>query len=134
LGPTLFKSNRDELATTFGLDGSEGAIRNFARQLLEQGCKHLLVTDGASGAQLFQEDRITVFKSPKVTEVNPVGSGDAMLGGILSTLEEGKDMLGACMTGVAAGAANAAILGVCDFEAADVKTLAKQVSFDESSW
>ncbi|MFO0983571.1 MAG: PfkB family carbohydrate kinase [Planctomycetota bacterium] len=132
--PMLFKSNRDELVTSFGIERSEAALVRFARERLEHGTRYVLITGGADGALLFEPERILRFQGPRLVEKNPVGSGDAMFGGMLAALEAGAAMAAACQLGAAAGAANAARLGVCDFERAEVERLAAQVHSREVPW
>jgi 1-phosphofructokinase family hexose kinase len=132
--PALFKANRDELRSTFGLADSMSAVDRFARERLESGCRHVLISGGEAGATLYGADAVVELESPRVDELNPVGSGDAMLGALLCALDRGSSMIEACRLGTAAGAANAARVGVCDFEPAEVERLLPHVRLHERAW
>lgn len=114
--PDLFKANLDEVRGSFGVAVDQPVeLEQFVRRMLDLGIGHLLLTAGAAGAWLCSPEQVLRIESPSVREVNPVGSGDAMLGGLLSALAEGGDLASAVARGAAAGAANAARIGCCDF-------------------
>jgi fructose-1-phosphate kinase PfkB-like protein len=94
----------------------------------------VLISGGEAGATLYGGDGVIDLESPHVEELNPVGSGDAMLGAILTALDRGDPMIEACRLGTAAGAANAARVGVCDFEPAEVEQLLPRVRCRERAW
>jgi 1-phosphofructokinase family hexose kinase len=134
VAPALFKANHDELHSTFELDETQGAVDRFARERLDVGCQYVLISGGEAGATLYGREGVIDLESPQVQELNPVGSGDAMLGALLCGLDRGAAMIEACRLGTAAGAANAARVGVCDFEPVEVEKLLPRVRCRERAW
>jgi tagatose 6-phosphate kinase len=105
----LVKVNSAELSATFGDDSASRADwpRGIDR-LREAGVKWVLVTNGPDpvwlagpGAQRLR------YRVPPVTAVNPIGSGDAALAGIIFALLQGDEMPEAVRFGLACGSANA---------------------------
>lgn len=132
-GPWLLKANRTEIEESYGLCiADDGARESFARDRFADGTSFVLVTDGPSGAWLYGKDAWYRFRPPAVPEVNPVGSGDAMLGAIAAAVDRGDELVEAVRRGVAAGAANASRVGVCDFEAEEVLALVDGVRVERS--
>ncbi|MBI4878118.1 MAG: bifunctional hydroxymethylpyrimidine kinase/phosphomethylpyrimidine kinase [Planctomycetes bacterium] len=126
--PYMVKANLDEIGSSFGVDVSRpGAADDFARSLLDQGIEWVLLTNGKSGAWLHARHGRCGVRAPRVREINPVGSGDAMLGAVAGGIDAGLDLVEAVRVGAAAGAANAARLGVCDFTLEEVEALLPQV-------
>jgi len=130
-GPTMLKANLDEVRSSFGVDASRpDQMERFVRPLLDWGIRYVLLTGGERGVWLFSERERVRVESPRVDELNPVGSGDALLGVMLALLDAGTDWLEALCAGVAAGAANAARVGVCDFSRDEVQELRKRVRIE----
>jgi len=77
--------NRLEVCTLAGKDGVEAA----ARELLERGCKEVVVTLGSEGVQIFSaEGRIDV-PAVQVAPVDTVGAGDCFTGWLAVGIAEG---------------------------------------------
>ncbi len=132
-GPWLLKANRTEIEESYGVRIADDRARAaFARERFADGTTWVLVTDGARGSWLYGEGGSHRFLSPDVDERNPVGSGDAMLGAIAAAVDRGDDLVEAVRLGTAAGAANAARVGVCDFEASEVLDLLDAVEVTSS--
>lgn len=126
--PWMLKANLDEARGSFHAEVSTDAeIAAFAKSLRARGVEHVLLTAGARGAWLFAADGAWFFTAPRIDELNPVGSGDAMLGAIAYELTRGSRLVDAVRIGIAAGAANAARLGVCDFGRGEVDALLPQI-------
>jgi 1-phosphofructokinase family hexose kinase len=107
-GPFLIKPNRDELAELTGrpIEGAPAAVA-AARELSKNGPDTVVVSLGAEGAVAVQADRAWRAEAPRVDVVNPVGSGDCLLGGIAVGLVRGLDPEAILALGIACGAANA---------------------------
>ncbi|MFH0945755.1 MAG: PfkB family carbohydrate kinase [Planctomycetota bacterium] len=130
-GPYVLKANLEEVRSSFGCEADTRSKRaEFVRPLLERSTSRVLLTGGARGAWLFSSDEQMRVIPPSVKEVNPVGSGDAMLGALLALLDAGASWTEALRMGAAAGAANAARAGVCDFEQEEVERLRKSVKVE----
>lgn len=127
--PWLLKANLDEIRDSFAVDVSQSAnVDAFARDCLANGVGHVLITSGAEGASLYAPSGTYRFVPPIVTEINPVGSGDAMLGVLALELARGTDVVTASRKATAAGTANAECLGICDFPIRRLDELASQVT------
>ena len=60
-----------------------------ARSLVEQGARRALVTVGAQGAAFVDGSAVHWLTAPVVEPANPIGAGDALVGGVLAALEQG---------------------------------------------
>jgi 1-phosphofructokinase family hexose kinase len=78
-----------------------------ARAILARGPRRAVVTLGAGGAVLADEEGCWRAHAPAIAAVNPVGSGDAFLAGLLKGFAEGRGCADALRLAVACGAANA---------------------------
>lgn len=99
----LIKPNRQELSA---LTGVPDAGVPEARHLYERYGTPILFTMGAEGAAYVGE-RCVVAQAPEVDVVNPVGSGDSLLGAFLWARAQGATLEDALCYGVAAGSDNA---------------------------
>lgn len=79
-----------------------------ALKLQQQGARNVLVSRGADGAVLLDENgRQHMMASPKGKLVNSVGAGDSMVAGFLAGYLKTQDYEEALRLGVAAGSASA---------------------------
>jgi len=102
-GPAVVKPNREELAEAVGgaIDSIQDVV-DAARWLRSRGAGTVLVSLGADGAVLVEDDGVTVGESPVVEPRSTVGAGDALLAGFLARGAAGPDALA---EGMAWGAA-----------------------------
>jgi len=106
--PTLIKPNRHEYQQTFGRSlTTESKVQKTMDEWLEAGIKYVVITDGANPAYAASSDDQWKIEGPPVTSTNPVGSGDAMIAGIVYGFEQGWTFDRCVAFGTAAGAANA---------------------------
>ena len=108
--PFLIKPNHEELGEFFGRGPllTEEEILAAAQKLQQQGARNVLVSRGANGALLLDENgRMHKQASPKGTLVNSVGAGDSMVAGFLAGYLQTQDYDAALRLGVAAGSASA---------------------------
>jgi 1-phosphofructokinase family hexose kinase len=112
--PGLLKLNRDEFQLTFGrrIDSAREASE-AAREVVRRGITWCVISDGPRALVAATSAGAWIVDPPAVTAVNPTGSGDALLAGIIHGLARGGDFPEALAFGVAAGAANAAVWDVC---------------------
>ncbi|MCQ2426418.1 MAG: 1-phosphofructokinase [Lachnospiraceae bacterium] len=117
--PFLIKPNLEELSSLFGrplTDGEE--IRTCAASLQKMGARNVLVSLGADGALLLDENGGThARRARKGTTVSTVGAGDSMVAGFLAGWTESEDYDYALRLGVAAGSATAFTSGIAGREA-----------------
>ena len=108
--PFLIKPNHEELGEFFGRGPllTEKEILAAAQRLQQQGARNVLVSRGANGALLLDENgKMHKQASPKGTLVNSVGAGDSMVAGFLAGYLQTQDYDAALRLGVAAGSASA---------------------------
>src|SRR4051812_23789353 len=106
--PALVKPNRAELAATIGHDlKEERDVLSAMRELIERGARNVIVTAGKSSTLASNGTNSWRILNPKITAVNPIGSGDAFTAGAVWRLLKGDDLSEACRWGAACGAANA---------------------------
>ncbi len=108
--PFLIKPNHEELGELFGRGPllNEEDILAAALKLQQQGARNVLVSRGADGAVLLDENgRQHMMASPKGKLVNSVGAGDSMVAGFLAGYLKTQDYEEALRLGVAAGSASA---------------------------
>ena len=77
------------------------------RSIRDHGIETVVVTMGSEGALLADGEGVVHARAPRITEVNPTGSGDLLLAGLSVGLEEGQSAREAIALGVACGSAGA---------------------------
>jgi 1-phosphofructokinase len=84
-GPDLIKPNAEELAAAVGhpLD-SRGDVIRAAQELRARGALRVLVSLGAAGAVLVDDEGVTLGEVVAVEPRSTVGAGDAFLAGFLA--------------------------------------------------
>ena len=112
--PFLIKPNNDELAEIFGtkITTSDDALK-YAARLREMGAINVLVSMGAKGAVLLDENNRKHYIGPVVSRVvNTVGAGDSMVAGFIAGYAQTGDYAYALKLGSAAGGATVCHEGV----------------------
>ncbi|WP_315081075.1 1-phosphofructokinase family hexose kinase [uncultured Clostridium sp.] len=106
--PYFIKPNKDEVEALTGrkILSAQDAI-NEIKLLSEKGIKFITISLGSEGSIVGFEDKIYKINIPKVKVVNPVGSGDAYVGGIAVAIERGYDVINTLRLASACGTANA---------------------------
>ena len=104
--PEMVKSNRRELERLLGrhLD-DEASTLEAAGTVHRQGIPRVVVTRGREGAVALSDNSCLRGVAPRVRSVSAVGSGDALLAGVLLTLSQGGDLEEGLRLGIAAGTA-----------------------------
>lgn len=123
--PGLIKPNRAELAATVEralMD--EPALIMAMRDLQQRGAGRVVVTAGAEPTLALDAGSVWRISLPKLTTVNPIGSGDSFTAGLVWRLLCGDDLGEAARWGAAAGAANALSPMPGELEIDEVKRLA----------
>lgn len=108
--PFLIKPNHEELGEFFGRGPllTEEEILAAAQRLQQQGARNVLVSRGANGALLLDDNgKLHKQASPKGTLVNSVGAGDSMVAGFLAGYLQTQNYEVGLRLGVAAGSASA---------------------------
>lgn len=126
--PTLIKPNMQEYGATFGTTLQDRrAILNALDVWVTAGVKYVVLTDGANPSYAASEKGHWKILSPEVKRVNPVGSGDAMVAGLVFGFEKGWDFEHCLSFGAAAGAANARKWEVANSSLEEIESLQDMV-------
>lgn len=116
--PFLIKPNRQELSEIFGTEvRTEDETEKYAKELMAQGARNVIVSLGGAGAVLYAEDGKT-YHSGVVREkvISTVGSGDSMVAGFIAGYESTGDYGYALKLGTACGNATAFSRGLAKKE------------------
>ncbi len=126
----LIKPNLRELAMLAGKEKLEQPeIRETAQALVRRGkVKNVVVSLGAGGAYLINEDLQLKYDSPTVPVDSRIGAGDSMMAGIVGALAEDQTLSEAVRRGVAAGAAAVITPGTELCHAEDARRIYQEVS------
>lgn len=126
----LVKVNAAEAAVLTNLDTStpDGAVA-AARALAQGGAA--AVTRGPLGAVLVTAEE-TLVGNLDAQGAYPVGSGDALLGGMVTALDRGADWRESLALGLGAAAANAAVPGAGRFDRGEAERLAQRAVITEA--
>jgi tagatose 6-phosphate kinase len=123
-GPWMAKPNLAETARLLGRSLAADEDRWQAVEYYrEKGVELVVLSLGREGAMVAYGERRWIAHPPQVPEVNPVGSGDCLVAGMLAAIARGDDIEEAIRLGMACGAANAAVWKAAHVEPADVERL-----------
>ena len=130
--PGLVKPNRAELAATLGRAElrDETAVLSAMRDLHDRGAQRVVITAGREPALAFDGRNSWRIRSPRVTPINPIGSGDAFTAALVWRLLRGEDLDEACRWAGAAGTANALTIMAGEVTLNDVQQLLQEVVVD----
>lgn len=126
--PFLAKPNDIEVGQLTGLPVETTAeLAAAAAAVQANGVANVVISLGKKGALLAAADDIWQADSPKITEANPIGAGDSMVGGLVYGLSEQMTLPEALRWGLACGAATASRSGTQIGDRAQVESLLAQV-------
>lgn len=117
--PFLIKPNEEELRQIFGVEEPLGVldVKEYGRQLQRMGARNVVVSLGAKGAMLLEEQGRCLFcHGVRGETVSTVGAGDSLVAGFLFGLQLHGTLEGGLKWGVAAGAATAFRQGIATGE------------------
>ncbi|MDQ8691672.1 1-phosphofructokinase [Streptococcus sp. IsoGale022] len=104
--PLLVKPNNHELGDIFGVKlESLDQIESHARQILDKGAQHVIISMAGDGALLVTRDGAYFAKPIKGNVKNSVGAGDSMVAGFTGEFVRSGDVIQAFKWGVACGTA-----------------------------
>lgn len=129
--PYMVKPNQSEAEGLVGfpLDTDE-ARRRALMFFHERGVELVVISLGADGAIVSRQGERLRVRPPTIQEINPVGSGDALVAGFAIGLHEGWSLEDMARLGVAAGTANAMTWDIGHFNKEDIDQLAPQVTVE----
>lgn len=104
--PFFIKPNLQEFSELIGKKlTSKKEVIHYIKEL--QTIPFILVSCGSDGAVAKYQHRIFDLSIPKISVVNPTGSGDATVGGIAYALDQGLSIEEVLCYGMACGVSNA---------------------------
>ena len=104
--PLLVKPNNHELGDIFGVKLENlDQIESYARQILDKGAQHVIISMAGDGALLVTRDGAYFAKPIKGNVKNSVGAGDSMVAGFTGEFVRSGDVIQAFKWGVACGTA-----------------------------
>lgn len=129
--PYAIKVNGDEIGAVLGVEVEDlDSARHAGKRLLEQGIQVVVITLGADGALLISRDVIAKATPPAIDLVDPIGSGDSVLAGIVQAVASGQDFVQSVRVGVASGTVNALYAGGAQFPFEHFQRILHEVSVD----
>lgn len=127
--PKLVKPNRQELAELVGNDvNSNEKLRSAIFKVHELGIEIVVVSLGKEGAVGSDGKNLWKAKPPPVKVVNTIGSGDALLGGLIFALLKEMPFEEALKFAVATGTANTLVDGPCYIDLLDLHEIWSETS------
>lgn len=105
--PDLVKPNEHELADLMGIrsDDDEATLKAIL-SLVNHNTQLVIVSQGERGALACHKGHLFRIRIPQVAAINPVGSGDSMMAGLITALHRGQDFTDALRLGAACGTVN----------------------------
>lgn len=129
--PFLIKPNKDELEMLTGSSIiGENDIIEHVKVLNKRGIKCVIISLGASGSLVGFDGELFKVTIPKVKAINPVGSGDSLVGGFAVGFERNYNIEKIIALGTACGTANAMIKETGWVETKTVKDIMKKVKLE----
>ena len=126
--PYMVKPNVEELEAFTGRPLATPETRwQAVDQLRENGVALVVLSLGREGALVASEEGCFQAVPPEINEVNPVGSGDALMAGFALGLTRGMTMEETARLGIAMGTANAMSWDIGSFTPEEVRALLPQV-------
>ena len=111
--PTIVKMNKTEFEQSFWIElKNEADIRRELAKLVSAGAEFCMITDGSRPVYAASKTDEWKITPPAVLPVNAVGSGDAMMAGVLYGFNQGWEFERCIRFGAAAGIANALVWDV----------------------
>ena len=110
--PTIITPNLAELQALVGRQLSvPRGVQQGAGELIQQGIELVLTSLGSVGAIAVAPSGCWLVKAPEVKVVSSVGSGDAMVAGLVAATIEELPLIERLKWAVAAGTASASVFG-----------------------
>lgn len=132
-GLWLTKPNLEEWVRTTGMAVDTPAQQRAAvSRMLEWGVGIAVLSAGAAGAWVGCESGVYRVHPPRVTEVNDLGGGDAMVAGFCVAASRRLGAEDAIRLAAACGAANAEVWDPCGIDATRVDQLVREVRLERA--
>lgn len=130
--PYLIKPNKEELENLIGKSiCSENDIIKAAKYLINKGINIVAISLGGEGSLVFTDNYMYRVKIPKITAINPVGSGDSMIAGFAVSIKRNYDFEYMLRLAVACGTANAMEEETGKVDINNVNTLMNKITVEK---
>lgn len=132
--PEVIHLNRDEAADHLGTDNpSDQAIQALLDRFISHGVRLAVITDGPGPVLARSASRRFTAIPPEVDDVNPVGSGDCLLAGLVDGWLAGLDDEAILRRGIACAVANVSVWDAGAIDPEVVRGLEAAAEFQDSS-
>ena len=129
--PFLIKPNGEETQALTGMPlDTPAQVALAAVELRNMGAQNVVISLGKSGALLQTPEATWLVHPPSIKEKNPIGAGDAMVGGLVWALAQNIQLDEALSWGVASGAAAASLSGTDVGSLEQITELKSQVQIE----
>ena len=126
--PTMIKPNKDEIAQLLGRTvSSPEEVVGAAQEMHELGIDQVVVSLGGKGALMACDDGVFQGTPPRIEVVNPVGSGDTMVGAFAVAMARGLEPVEQLRYAMACATANCLTPLTGRFERDVAESLVQQV-------
>ena len=122
--PYLIKPNHIEVQQITNTDDLPAA----AQSLQQMGVQNIVISRGEHGALLFEANQSRSIPAPEIIERNPIGAGDAMVGGLVWGLQQGLSLYESTRWGMACGSVAASLDGTAFGQRADIEAMLSQIA------
>ncbi len=126
--PFMIKPNLEEVEQILGKKtNSASKIKEAAFHFYKTGIEITAITMGSRGAVVFDGNEMLEALPPKLKRKNPVGCGDAFIGGFVASYIDKKDFTECVRMAVSCGAANALSINPGSIKSGAIKKIYRQV-------
>jgi ribokinase len=109
---TVITPNETEAEILTGIPVTDmSSAEQAARVLHNKGVKTVIITLGAKGALLLENDLVSIIDAPRVTAIDTTAAGDVFNGALVVAMTEGKSMTDAIKFACRAAALSVTRLG-----------------------
>jgi 1-phosphofructokinase family hexose kinase len=127
--PTLLHNNVSEIEISLGKSiNGEREKSVLLDYLYDNGIKQSFITNGKDDIYASNFDYHYKIKNIKIEEIDPTGSGDAFVAGLIYGLYKDKTFEESVKLASALGALNASTFEVCNVDLYDAEKIAEQVN------
>jgi 1-phosphofructokinase family hexose kinase len=128
-GPALIKPNRQEYESTFGVELEDtDDMLNAARECVRKGVGSCFISDGAGPGVAVSAGEEFIVNPPEIAAVNPTGSGDTLVAGLVYGMQQGWSFSETVKFGTAAASANAEVWEVASVPPGRIAEMSGRVS------
>ncbi|MEI0593709.1 1-phosphofructokinase [Brachyspira pilosicoli] len=113
----ITKPNKKELGEYFNkkIESTDDIIK-YARELIKDGSKNVIVSLGKDGSVLVTENEVYIGNAPKGKLISSVGAGDSMVAGIVYGLSNNLSIVDSYKYAIASGSSTACSEMLTTFE------------------